>query len=170
MKISDWIFIVFRHIWVKFWAYIRPLHFLGFAPLILGIKTAKHFSEMFCIIFYLKLSQSKYKIILPTFSNIHCVKNQSKPRKCPPNYVPWPSNKRAFITVNVKINNKRALFYNIYMGNRLWKYKSGQISIFKGTISGFEDFTVGRSYGEPWHWPIIIIFSLFADRFSPMRA
>ena len=34
MKISDWIFIVFRHIWVQFWAYIRPIHFLGFASLI----------------------------------------------------------------------------------------------------------------------------------------
>ena len=82
----------------------------NYVPLILGIKTAKHFSEMFRIIFYLKLSQRKNKIILPTFANIHYVSNQSKHRKCPPNYVPWPSNKRAFITINVKINNKHDLF------------------------------------------------------------
>ena len=91
----------------------------NYVPLILGIKTAKNFSEMFYIIFSFKLSQSKNKIILPTFSNIHCVKNQPKPRKCPPNYVPWPSNNRAFIIINVKINNNHALFYYIYMGNRL---------------------------------------------------
>lgn len=108
----------------------------NYVPLILGIKTAKHFSEMFCIIFFLKLSQRKNDIIFPTFINIHYVRNQSKPRKCPPNYVPWPSNNRAFIIINVQFSNKRALFYYIYTGNRLWKYKSWQISIFKGTIWG----------------------------------
>ena len=108
----------------------------NYVPLILGIKTAKHVSEMFCTIFYLKLSQSKNKIILPTFVNIHYESNQSKPRKCPPNYVPWPSNNRAFIIINIQFSNKRALFYYIYMGNRLWKYKSWQISVFKGNIWG----------------------------------
>ena len=108
----------------------------NYVPLILGIKTAKHFFEMFCIIFSIELSQRENKIILPTFTNIHYVRNQSKPRKCPPNYVPWPSNNRAFIIINVQFSNKRALFYYIYTGNRLWKYKSWQISIFKGTIWG----------------------------------
>ena len=106
---------------------------------------------MFYIIFSFKLSQSKNKIILPTFANIHCVKNQSKPRKCPPNYVPWPSNNRAFIIINVKINNNHALFYYIYMGNRLWKYKSWQISIFKKTISGVEGF---------WHPEVKILLCM----------
>ena len=82
----------------------------NYVPLILCIKTAKHVSEMFCTIFYLKLSQSKNKIILPTFVNIHYESNQSKPWKCPPNYVPWPSNNRAFIIINIKFSNKRALF------------------------------------------------------------
>lgn len=91
---------------------------------------------MLCTIFYLKLPQSKNKIILPTFVNIHYESNQSKPWKCPPNYVPWPSNNRAFIIINIKFSNKRALFYYIYMGNRLWKYKSGQISVFRGNIWG----------------------------------
>ena len=84
-----------------------------YVPLFYVIKTAKHFSEMFCIIFYLKLSQSKNKIILPTFANTHYVSNQSKHRKCPPNYVPWPSNNRAFIIINVQFSNKRALFFTI---------------------------------------------------------
>ena len=92
----------------------------NYVPLILGIKTGKHFSEMFCIIIFLKLSQSKYKIILPTFSNIHYVRNQSKPRKCSSNYVPWPSNNRAYFIINVQFSYKRALsFYHIYTGNRL---------------------------------------------------
>ena len=82
----------------------------NYVPLILCIKTAKHVSEMFCTIFYLKLSQSKNKIILPTFVNIHYESNQSKPWKCPPNYVPWPSNNRAFIIINVQFSNKHALF------------------------------------------------------------
>ena len=91
----------------------------NYVPLILGIKTTKHVFEMFCTIFSIELSQRENKIILPTFTNIHYVRNQSKPRKCPPNYVPWPSNNRAFIIINVQFSNKHALFYYIYTGNRL---------------------------------------------------
>ena len=81
----------------------------NYVPLILGIKTGKHFSEMFCIIFF-KLSQRENKIILPTFTNINYVRNQSKLRKYPSNYVPWPSDNRILYHYKCQMQFESAFF------------------------------------------------------------
>ena len=73
MKISDWIFIVFRHIWVQFWAYLRPLHFFGIAPLKLSTIVYCSIASGPSNIIQCQSSLNKtYHLIwMSTYSNLH---------------------------------------------------------------------------------------------------